>query len=155
MPSAWPEQTRKWQPSIPTTKKEENGTETVAEQPAAAEEADQGEDQQPNKKRGLGPRTIDWSDQATLSPSHPKNFTTIEELESKRQAKRKEQQEITKAAKAAKRKQNALAEKASRLTNEELLEIVQQRRHRQETKAKKEKAKQETKTSKAARASTG
>ena len=135
--------------------KEENGTETVGEQPAAAEEAVEGEDLQPNTKRGKGPRTFDWSNPATLSPSHPKNFTTIEELESKRQAKRKEQQEITKAAKAAKRKQNALAEKASRLTNEELLEIVQQRRHRQETKAKKEKAKQETKTSKAARASTG
>ena len=49
--------------------------------------------------------------------------------------------EITKAAKAAKRKQKALADKASHLTNEELLEIVQQRRHRQQEKAKKEKAK--------------
>ena len=47
----------------------------------------------------------------------------------------------TKAAKAAKRKQKALADKASNLTNEELLEIVQQRRHRQEEKAKKGKAK--------------
>ena len=116
-------------------------TETVAEQPAAAQEADQGEYQQPKKRRGGKRRCpIDWLDQSTLSPSKPKNFMTIEELENAKKAKRKEQQEITKAAKAARRKQKHLAEKASHLTNEELLEIVQQRRHRQEEKAKKGKA---------------
>ena len=101
-----------------------------------------GEYQQPKKKRGVKRRCpIDWSDQSTLSPSKPKNFLTIEDLENAKKAKKKEQMEITKAAKAAKRKQKALADKASHLTNEELLEIVQQRRHRQEEKAKKGKAK--------------
>ena len=85
---------------------------------------------------------IDWLDQSTLSPSKPKNFMTIEELENAKKAKKKEQMEITKAAKAAKRKQKALADKASHLTNEELLEIVQQRRHRQQEKATKGKAKE-------------
>ena len=70
---------------------EENGTETVSEQPAAAEEADRGEDQQPKKERGVKRRCqIDWSDQSTLSPSKPKNFMTIEELEKAKKAKRKE-----------------------------------------------------------------
>ena len=122
---------------------EENGVPSVSKQPAAAEESDQGEDQQPKtptrgRKR---PRPIDWLDQSTLSPSKPQNFLTIEELENAKKAKKKEQQEITKATKAARRKQKQLAEKASHLTNEDLLEIVQQRRHRQEEKAKKGKAK--------------
>ena len=121
---------------------EKNDTETVSEQPAAAQEADQVKDQQPQKRRGVKRSCpIDWLDQSTLSPSKPKNFMTIEQLENIKKAKKKEQQEITKAAKAAKRKQKHLAEKASHLTNEELLEIVQQRRHRQEEKAKKGKAK--------------
>ena len=124
--------------------KEENGTETVSEQPAAAEEAGQGEYKQPEQKKRKrpGPRPIDWSDQATLSPSKPKNFLTIEELEKAKKAKKKEQQEINKATKAAKRKQKHLAEKATHLTNEELLEIVQQRRHKQQVKANKGKAKE-------------
>ena len=122
--------------------KEENGTETVSEQPAAAEEADQGEDQQPQMKSGRKRGCpIDWSDQSTFSPSKPKNVMTIEELENAKKAKRKEQQEISKAAKAARRKQKLLSDKASHLTNEDLIEIVQQRRHRQEEKAKKGKAK--------------
>ena len=104
-------------------------------------EADQGEYQQPKKKRqGKRKCPIDWLDQSILSPSKPKNFMTIDELENAKKAKKKEQMEITKAAKAAKRKQKHLAEKASHLTNEELLEIVQQRRHRQTEKAKKGKA---------------
>ena len=68
---------------------QENGTETVAEQPAAAEEADQVEYQQPKKKSGKRRCPIDWSDQATLSPSKPKNFMTIEELENAKKAKKK------------------------------------------------------------------
>ena len=121
---------------------EENGVPSVSKQPAAAEEVDQGEYQQPKKTRGWKRRCpIDWSDQSTLSPSKPKNFMTIEELENAKKAKRKEQQLITKATKAARRKQKQLAEKASHLTNEELLEIVQQRRHRQAEKVKKGKAK--------------
>ena len=120
---------------------EENDTETGSGQPAAAAEADQGDDQQPKKKRQVKRRCpIDWLDQSTFSPSKPKNFMTIEELENVKKAKKKEQMEITKAAKAAKRKQKALADKASHLTNEELLEIVQQRRHRQQEKANKGKA---------------
>ena len=136
---------------------QENGTETVSEQPAADEEADQGE--QLEKTKGLKRRCpIDWSDQATFSPSKPKNFSTIGELEDSKKAKKKEQLVITKAAKAARRKQKQLAEKASHLTNEELLEIVQQRRHRQEEKAKKGKAKAKAsagkKASKVSRGST-
>ena len=124
--------------------KEENGTETVSEQPAAAEEADQGEDQQPKKRKYSCRRSsIDWSDQSTFSPSKPKNFMSIEELENERKAKKKEQQVIAKAAKSAKRKQKQVAEKAASLTNEELIEIVQQRRHRQEEKDKKGKATRE------------
>ena len=122
---------------------EENSPETVSGQLAAAEEAGQGQHQQPKKKsyRKRPRTTIDWCDQATLSPAKPKNFMTIEELQNAKKAKKKEQQEIAKAAKAARRKQKQLAEKANHLTNEELLEIVQQRRHRQEEKAKKGKAK--------------
>ena len=122
--------------------KEEIATETVSKQPAAAEEADQGENQQPRTKKGSKRGSpIDWSDQSTFSPSKPKNVMTIEELENAKKAKRKEQQEISKAAKAAKRKQGRLSEKAQHLTNEDLLEIVQQRRQRQEEKAKRGKAK--------------
>ena len=121
---------------------EANDTETGSGQPAAKAESDQGETPEPKKRKHVKRRCqINWLDQATLSPSTPKNFMTIEELENAKKAKKKEQMEIAKAAKAAKRKQKALADKASHLTNEELLEIVQQRRHRQEEKAKKGKAK--------------
>ena len=69
---------------------EENDTETGSGQPAAAAEADQGDDQQPKKKRGGKRRCpIDWLDQSTLSPSKPKNFMTIEELETQRRPKRR------------------------------------------------------------------
>ena len=119
---------------------EENGTETVSKRPATDEEADQDEDQQAKKRKCIKRRsTIDWSDQSTFSPSKPKNFMSIEELENERKAKKKEQQLITKAAKAATRKQKQLAEKASTLTNEDLIEIVQQRRHRQEEKGQERK----------------
>ena len=137
---------------------ETNDTAPGSGQPAAAAESDAGEDQQPKRKKQVKRRCqIDWMDQSTLSPSTPKNFMTIEELENAKKAKKKEQMEITKAAKAAKRKQKALAEKAHNLTNEELLEIVQQRRHRQQEKAKKEKAKAsaKNKASNKSRASTG
>ena len=80
---------------------EEKDTETGSGQPAAAAESDQGEYQQPKKRRQVKRRCqIDWLDQSTLSPSTPKNFMTIEELENERKAKRKEQQVITKATKA-------------------------------------------------------
>ena len=137
---------------------EDNDTETVSGHPAAAEEADQGEYQQPKRRRQVKRRCpIDWLDQSTLSPSKPKNFMTIEELENAKKQKRKEQLEITRAAKAARRKQKHLAEKASNLSNEELLEIVQQRRHRQQEKANKGKAKASAgkKASIQSRASTG
>jgi hypothetical protein len=144
--------------SLSEEQEEEKDTETGSGQPTAAADSDQGEDQQPKKKRQVKRRCqIDWLDQSTLSPSKPKNFMTIEDLENEKKAKKKEQMEITKAAKAAKRKQKALADKASHLTNEELLEIVQQRRHRQQEKANKGTAKASAtkKASNRSRASTG
>ena len=127
-------------------------------QPAAAAESDTGEHQQPKSNKPKKRRCqIDWMDQSTLSPSTPKNFMTIEGLENAKKAKKKEHSEIAKATKAAKRKQKALADKASHLSNEELLEIVQQRRHRQQEKANKGKAKASAgkKASDQSRASTG
>ena len=144
--------------SLSEEQDEEKDTETGSGQPTAAADSDQGEDQPPKKKRQVKRRCqIDWLDQSTLSPSKPKNFMTIEDLENEKKAKKKEQMEITKAAKAAKRKQKALADKASHLTNEELLEIVQQRRHRQQEKANKGTAKASAtkKASNRSRASTG
>ena len=137
---------------------EEMDKEIGSGQLAAAAESDQGEDQQAKKRRLVKRRShIDWMDQSTLSPSTPKNFMTIDELNKAKNAKKKEQMELAKAAKAAKRKQKALADKAMHLTNEELLEIVQQRRHRQQEKARKEKAKASAgkKASSKSRASTG
>ena len=129
-------------PSTETVAEQPTAAQAVAEQPAAAQEADQVEHKQPKKRKGSKQScSIDWLNQEILSPSKPKNFMTIEELENVKKAKKKEQQEINKATKAAKRKQKHLAEKASHLTNEELLEIVQQRRHKQQVKANKGKAK--------------
>ena len=137
---------------------ETNDTAPGSVQPAAAAESDAGEDQQPKRKKQVKRRCqIDWMDQSTLSPSTPKNFMTIEELETAKKAKKKEHMEIAKASKAAKRKQKVLADKASHLSNEELLEIVQQRRHRQQERANKGKAKAAAgkKPSNQSRASTG
>ena len=121
---------------------EKMDTATGPGQTAAASESDEAEYQQPARRRKVRRGCqIDWMDQSTLSPSTPKNNTTIEQLEKAKKAKKKEQWEIAKATKAAKRKQKALAEKASLLSNEELLEIVNQRRHRQQEKINKGKAK--------------
>ena len=137
---------------------EENGTETVSKRPATEEEADQDEDQPAKKRKSITRRsTVDWSDQTTFRPHTPKNFISIVDLENQKKARKKEQQAAAKAAKAAKRKQKNLQEKASGLTNEDLLEIMQQRRVRQEEKVKKGKAKAlaEKGASKRSGASTG
>ena len=121
---------------------EEKDTDTGSGQPAAAAESDQGEVQQAAKRRkGKRGCQIDWMDQSTLKPSAPKNYQFIERLEREKKARQKETQEAAKQYKAARRKQKALAEKASHLSNEELLEIVNQRRHRQKEKTAKSKAK--------------
>ena len=67
--------------------KEEKGTETVPEEVAAAEEADQGEDQQPKTKKGRKGCSVDWSDQSTFSPSKPGYVMTIEQLENAKKPK--------------------------------------------------------------------
>ncbi len=137
---------------------EKNDTETGSGQPAAAAESDQGEHPEAKRRKQVKRRSqIDWMNPASLSPSTPKHFTIIEELDNAKKAKKKEQMEIAKASKAAKRKQKALAEKAGNLTNEELLEIVQQRRHRQQAVANKAKAKASAgkNASNKSRASTG
>ena len=109
-----------------TTSKASTNKRPVDAGPASSEAAN------PSKRPHRRKSTIDLADASHFVPCQPKGIETLKAVADQKAIIRKQQKELAKATKAEERKQKRLRQKATKLTNEELIEIVQQRRHIQE-----------------------
>ena len=111
-------------------------------QPSEAASASTAEAPTNSKKKGRPSKwgTIDITSEDAFKPSAPKNTVTMAALVSAKDKLKAEVRKATQLEKAAARRQSRLKTKAQNLTNEELIEIIQQRRQVLETATKKKRA---------------
>ena len=98
-----------------------------------------------SKKRGRQSEKVDLSAVYQSEPEGSKNRRILKELVADRKKIQKEQNQASKKVKVEAQRQKRLVEKASRLSNEDLLEIFRQRHENQEQFKGKAKAKAKAK----------